>query len=172
MHSNQVSGVSEPFCMRGRPNQRATIRWSMCVLLILFCGLLGLNIANAQPFDPLGKWKSERGFSVAVRSDYSYEFCDRSRCTLGRYIRPGTKDGFAVTLIGFFEKPNAGRIRHVLDELGFLDRLKINGRLSDFDFSVNSGLAGASPTRACHWKPCIYFGDWETEGPYLAFTKQ
>ena len=149
----------------GRPALLATAFAAVVVLTVL----LLFSPRNADFFDPIGRWESSEGFEVTLKSNGSYEFCDRTECASGRFIRSGGPSASGIVLVNFFRLNNSGRMKNVLRAIHSLDN---GANPVDLDFTVNSGVSGAADSPNCDGNPCILFGDVEGAGPFLAFTKE
>lgn len=142
-----------------------------------FALLIGLYLAAChtdRAFDPIGRWSSKEGYEVTLRTDGTYQFCDRGWCSEGKLERPGNPGGIAITLVGFFRKENAARMAQELKKLNaghpYSESFRKANDTGDLDFTANSGVGSASPNEFCNWRPCVLYGNLET-GPNIAFTK-
>jgi hypothetical protein len=137
--------------------------------IALLAASIFLLACSSSRFDPIGRWISRDGYVVSLRSDNTYEFCDRALCSQGKLIRPGNPGGIAIILIDFFKKKNTARIAERLNTLyaGYNTNLR---KSDDLDFTANSGVGSAAANEFCDWKPCVIYGNLEV-GPNLTFTK-
>ncbi|MEI9997634.1 MAG: hypothetical protein WDM91_23770 [Rhizomicrobium sp.] len=147
-----------------------------CLVMLSGLCLSACHTTN-DTFDPIGRWSSKEGYEVTLRTNGTYEFCDRGWCSQGKLEHPGNRGGIAVTLVDFFKKENSGRLVQELKKLYSGYNIKFGeGGQSDFgngydwDFTVNSGIGSASSSEFCGYKPCVLLGNLET-GPNLTFTK-
>ena len=139
--------------------------------VLAVCAALSYELAkrpDQSNFTMLGTWQSNDGFTITLRPDRSYRFCDGAACAEGRFTASADPHTSTVVLTGLFAKPNSKRFFGRINDLGGL--WGAHGNIADFEFSVNSGLGSAAPAWRCGGDPCVFFGDYES-GPYLAFTK-
>jgi hypothetical protein len=123
-----------------------------------------------RDFDPIGNWSSPSGYTITVRGDGTYHFCDQDNCRDGVYERPYGADSYAIILKDFFSLDNSERITDELSENNyFLGR--ITDIRPDFDFSVNLGISSNSLDGICNSLPCFYAGPLEKPYTGLTFTK-
>lgn len=159
--------------LRGQRFKHGSWPRAIAVLALVLVACAGAGYWATRPpdesnFTMLGTWTSNDGFTITLKPDRRYTFCDGGACSDGTYIPPDGPHGFSVVLTGLFDKPNSKRFLGEIQSLGGL--WGAHGNIADFEFAVNSGLGSAAPAERCDDKPCVFFGDYES-GPYLAFTK-
>lgn len=134
------------------------MRWLLLFVALLTTGCYRSGISSASI---MTAWTSEEGYSITLMPDGSYRFCDRGNCFTDRYERPGAPEGLAVTLKNIFGHAQARRFYARLRELSSRGGI-FDSDYPDLDFTVNSGVGGAPGARECDYKPCVFFGEIET----------
>jgi hypothetical protein len=153
------------------PKASAARAAAILLAVIVACGAAAwyaMRPPDESNFTMIGTWQSNDGYSIALRADHTYRFCDHAACMEGRYQGPSKPHGTSVILSRIFAHREALRFRDEVIALGGL--WGPHGNIADFEFAVTAGIGGAPPAWHCGNQPCVLYGDDE-DGPYLAFTK-
>jgi len=111
------------------------MRFCDILLPISLSLLAGCDPKVVSYADLMGEWRSDQGYSVTLRPDRSFRFCDGSACFDGRFRNP---DGIAIELKDFFRRPETRRFVKHAKIFENVSPGSIFYRGNDLDFSVKS----------------------------------
>lgn len=138
-----------------------TMRLMVIAVLALVYGCCPKAAPKLSFDSPFGLWSTERGQTVEVKRDGSYNYCDQGLCQGGK----ATRDGYTlVKLDGFFDMKVTERLRKMsgLDEMQRLDRELDKGlSLPHTEEIVEIGDGGMDDEyrfHLCQGRPCIIVG--------------
>jgi hypothetical protein len=123
---------------------------------ISFYLLSGCDPVSFSYADLMGEWRSAQGYSVTLRQDRSFRFCDGAACFDGRFRNPG---GIAIELEDFFRHPEASRF---VTEAKIFDGVSPNSIFypgKNLDFTVTSDN---NRSNWCGGNICVLYGSVES----------
>ncbi|WP_157216328.1 hypothetical protein [Flavisphingomonas formosensis] len=141
------------------------MRFYHTLFLISSCLLGGCDPKDASYADLMGEWRSDQGYSVTLRPDRSFRFCDGSACFDGRFRNPG---GIEIELQDFFKHTEAKRF---VKQAGMFENVSPGSLFypgNDLSFSVTSDN---NRSNWCGKEICVLYGSVETRD-HIAFIKQ